>query len=225
MRYFSIRVFTMIRRLEIKITKGGYIMDKDYFQEKLEEHKRKERAKLNQRRMNGILLAIVFIIFGVAISNQDDNQTVEDPPSERVEAEGAKDDGVKIENIGQPVKLNNLTITVEGSEERTYLEGADETQGKIVLVQVTVQNDDNEARTIDDSMFQLTAGGKTYEADTTLSRHANDESSLFFDKINPGLSLTANIAYEVPQNLSGYDVLADSGIGTEAGEQILIKLN
>ncbi|MFB3224742.1 DUF4352 domain-containing protein [Exiguobacterium sp. PHA03] len=200
-------------------------MDEEFYREEREERKRKEKAKLNQRRMNGVLLAIVFIIFGVAISNQDDNQVVEDPKSDQVEAEGAKDDGVKIENVGQPVKLNNLTITVEGSEERTYLEGADETQGKIVLVQVTVQNDDNEARTIDDSMFQLTAGGKTYEADTTLSRYANDGSSLFFDKINPGLSLTANIAYEVPQNLSGYDVLVEGGVGTEAGEQTLIKLN
>lgn len=200
-------------------------MDDDYYREDREERKRKERAKLNQRRMNGVLLAIVFIIFAGIISNQDDNQTVEDPPSERVEAEGAKDDGVNIENVGQPVKLNNLTITVDGSEERTYLEGADETQGKIVLVQVTVQNDDNEARTIDDSMFQLTAGGKTYESDTTLSRYANDGSSLFFDKINPGLSLTANIAYEVPQNLSDYDVLVEGGVGTEAGEQTLIKLN
>lgn len=200
-------------------------MDEEFYREEREERRRKEKAKLNQRRMNGVLLAIVFIIFGVAISNQDDNQVVEDPKSDQVEAEGAKDDGVKIENVGQPVKLNNLTITVEGSEERTYLEGADETQGKIVLVQVTVQNDDNEARTIDDSMFQLTAGGKTYEADTTLSRYANDGSSLFFDKINPGLSLTANIAYEVPQNLSGYDVLVEGGVGTEAGEQTLIKLN
>lgn len=200
-------------------------MDDDYYREDREERKRKERAKLNQRRMNGVLLAIVFITFAGIISNQDDNQTVEDPPSERVEAEGAKDDGVNIENVGQPVKLNNLTITVDGSEERTYLEGADETQGKIVLVQVTVQNDDNEARTIDDSMFQLTAGGKTYESDTTLSRYANDGSSLFFDKINPGLSLTANIAYEVPQNLSDYDVLVEGGVGTEAGEQTLIKLN
>ena len=200
-------------------------MDDDYYREDREERKRKERAKLNQRRMNGVLLAIVFIIFAGIISNQDDNQTVEDPPSERVEAEGANDDGVNIENVGQPVKLNNLTITVEGSEERTYLEDADETQGKIVLVQVTVQNDDNEARTIDDSMFQLTAGGKTYEADTTLSRYANDGSSLFFDKINPGLSLTANIAYEVPQNLSDYDILVEGGVGTEAGEQTLIKLN
>lgn len=200
-------------------------MDEEFYQEEREERKRKEKARINQRRMNGVLLAIVFIFFAGVISNMDDNETVEDPPSERVEAEGAKDDGVKIENVGQPVKLNNLTITVEGSEERTYLEGADETQGKIVLVQVTVQNDDNEARTIDDSMFQLTAGGKTYEADTTLSRYANDGSSLFFDKINPGLSLTANIAYEVPQNLSGYDVLVEGGVGTEAGEQTLIKLN
>lgn len=200
-------------------------MDEEYLREERQERKRKERARLNQRRMTGVLLAIVFIIFGVAISNMDDNQTIEDPKSDKVEAEGAKGDGVKIENVGQPVKLNNLTITVEGSEERTYLEGADETQGKIVLVQVTVQNDDNEARTIDDSMFQITAGGKTYEADTTLSRYANDGSSLFFDKINPGLSLTANIAYEVPENLSGYDVLVEGGVGTEAGEQTLIKLN
>ena len=200
-------------------------MDEEFYREEREERKRKEKAKLNQRRMNGVLLAIVFIFFAGVISNMDDNETVEDPKSDQVEAEDAKDDGVKIENVGQPVKLNNLTITVEGSEERTYLEGADETQGKIVLVQVTVQNDDNEARTIDDSMFQLTAGGKTYEADTTLSRYANDGSSLFFDKINPGLSLTANIAYEVPQNLSGYDVLVEGGVGTEAGEQTLIKLN
>ena len=200
-------------------------MDEEYLREERQERKRKERARLNQRRMTGVLLAIVFIIFGVAISNMDDNQTIEDPKSDKVEAEGAKGDGIKVMDAGQPVKLNNLTITINGSEETLSLEGADETQGKVVLVDVTVQNDDKEARTIDDSMFRLTVNGTTYEADTTLSRRANDGSSLFFDKINPGLSLTAKIAYEVPENLSGYDVLVDGGVGTEAGEQTLIKLN
>lgn len=74
-------------------------------------------------------------------------------------------------------------------------------------------------------MFQMTVGGTTYDPDNTLSRYANDGESLFYDKINPGLSVQSYIAFEVPENLSGYDILVTGGVGTEAGEQTLIKLN
>lgn len=110
------------------------------------------------------------------------------------------------------------------SEERHYIEGA-ESQGKVVLVGVSVLNNDKESRTIDDSIFQVTVGGKTYDPDNTLSRYANNGESLFYGKVNPGLSVQSYIAFEVPKNLSGYDFLVTGGVGTEAGEQILIKLN
>ncbi|WP_394679636.1 hypothetical protein [uncultured Exiguobacterium sp.] len=67
-------------------------MDEEYSHEERQERKRKERARLNQRRMNGILLAVVFLIFGIAIFNMDDNQTVEDPKSNKeVSAEDKKE--------------------------------------------------------------------------------------------------------------------------------------
>lgn len=175
----------------------------------------------------GTVFAIlgVIVIGGVLGAMSDDSSTDTSAPTEQVEAESTEDDGVQVASVGEVVKLNNLSITVDGSEEVASLEGAEPTQGKIIVVTTTVQNDDKEARTIDDSMFQLTAGGTTYDADTTLSRYANDGDSLFFDKINPGLNRTVKIAYEVPPNLSGYDVLVEGGVGFEAGEQTLIKLN
>lgn len=198
-------------------------MDENHFRNAWEE---KERKRVSRRRWNGVFLAVVFIGGAYMFSNGSSNQSTDtDVQTEQVEAEDTKDDGVQMADMGQPVKVNNLTITINGSEEPVSLEGAEPTQGKIVVVEVTIQNDDKEARTIDDSMFQLTAGGTTYDADTTLSRYANDGESLFFDKINPGLNRTVKIAYEVPPNLTDYDVLVAGGVGTEAGEQTLIKLN
>ncbi|MCT4779868.1 MULTISPECIES: DUF4352 domain-containing protein [Exiguobacterium] len=190
---------------------------------------------MNGRRMDrqsglsgkGTVFAIlgVIVIGGVLGAMSDDEASSTDVKTEQVEAESTKDDGVRVADVGESVKVNNLTITVDGSEEPVSLDGAEGTQGKIVVITATIQNDDKEARTLDDSMFQLTAGGTTYDADTTLSRYANDGDSLFFDKINPGLNRTVKIAYEVPPTLSGYDVLVEGGVGTEAGEQTLIKLN
>lgn len=184
-----------------------------------------ERKRVSRRRWNGVFLAIVFIGGAYMFSNGSNSETTDmDAPSEQVGAKEAKDDGTKIANVGDAVKLNNLSITVNGSEERPYIEGV-ETQGKVVLVDVTVLNNDKESRTIDDSMFQLTVGGTTYDPDNTLSRYANNGESLFYDKINPGLDVQSFIAFEVPENLKDYDILVTGGVGTEAGEQTLIKLN
>lgn len=197
-------------------------MDENKFQNAWEE---KERKRVSRRRWNGVFLAVVFIGGAYMFSNGSSIETTDmNPPPEQVEAEDAKDEGTKMANIGDNVQLNNLSITVNGSEERPYIEGV-ETQGKVVLVDVTVQNDDKESRTIDDSMFQLTVGGTTYDPDNTLSRYANDGESLFYDSINPGLNVQSFVAFEVPENLTGYDLLVTGGVGTEAGEQTLIKLN
>lgn len=197
-------------------------MDENHFQNAWEE---KERKRVSRRRWNGVFLAAVFIGGAYIFSNGSSNESTETGAgTEQVEAEDAKDEGVQVANVGDAVKLNDLTITTAGSEERDYLDGV-ETQGKVVLVDVTVQNDDNEARTISNTMFQLTVGGTTYDADTTLSRHANDGSSFFYDKVNPGLSLQSFVAFEVPPTLTDYDLLVTGGVGTEAGEQTLIKLH
>lgn len=194
-------------------------MDEQHFQHIWEE---KERKRVSHRRWNGVFLAVVFIGGAYMFSNNSSTQsTSDDIQTEQVEA---KDSGVKIAKIGDTVQLNNLEITVNGSEESPYIEGT-ESQGKVVLVGVSVLNNDTESRTIDDSMFQVTVGGKTYDPDNTLSRYANDGESLFYEKVNPGLSVQSYIAFEVPENLSGYDFLVTGGVGTEAGEQTLIKLN
>lgn len=194
-------------------------MDEQHFQHMWEE---KERKRVSRRRWNGVFLAAVFIGGAYMFSNNSNTQsTSADIQTEQVEA---KDNGVKIVKIGDVVKLNNLEITVNESEERPYIEGA-ESQGKVVLVGVSVLNNDKESRTIDDSMFQVTVGGKTYDPDNTLSRYANDGESLFYEKVNPGLSVQSYIAFEVPENLSGYDFLVTGGVGTEASEQTLVTLN
>lgn len=186
------------------------------------------RSRMNRRSgmgWKGTLFAILgVLVIGGTLGVLSEDEEVTDVQTEQVGAKEAKDDGTKIVNVGDAVKLNNLSITVNGSEERPYIEGV-ETQGKVILVDVTVLNNDKESRTIDDSMFQLTVGGTTYDPDNTLSRYANNGESLFYDKINPGLDVQSFIAFEVPEDLKDYDILVTGGVGTEAGEQTLIKLN
>lgn len=94
-------------------------MDEHHFQHIWKE---KERKRVNRRRWNGLFLAVVFIGGAYMLSNDGSDQSTDaNIQTEQVEAESTKDDGVQVANVGEAVKLNNLEITVKGSEERPYI--------------------------------------------------------------------------------------------------------
>ncbi|MDN3355053.1 DUF4352 domain-containing protein [Actinomadura sp. DC4] len=68
-------------------------------------------------------------------------------------------------------------------------------QGEFVVLTVTVTNHGKTAQLLDASNQKLLAGGKTYDADTNVFA----DSKAFLNNINPGNSVTASIAFDVPK--------------------------
>lgn len=68
-------------------------------------------------------------------------------------------------------------------------------QGEYIVITVTVFNHGRHAQMLDASSQKLLAGGKTYDADSG----AFIDSEAFLNNINPGNSVTANLAFDVPE--------------------------
>jgi hypothetical protein len=91
---------------------------------------------------------------------------------------------------------------------------------------VHVKNVDKESRTIDTNMFQLIASDSTsYDADSSATFDANEQSRFFLQKINPGIDVWGIIVFDMPKGLyaQGIDkfvLRTNSGIGFKAGSHV-----
>ena len=101
--------------------------------------------------------------------------------------------------LGQPAKDGKFTFTVTKVARASHIgdsmTGSD-AQGVFVVLTVTVSNHGTKAQMLDASDQKLIAGGKTYDADTNVFV----DSKAFLNNINPGNSVTAKIAFDVPKS-------------------------
>ena len=72
---------------------------------------------------------------------------------------------------------------------------------QFTIINLTVQNEQNEAIKVDSDQFQLISGERTYEASGSAGIYANKDYDFFYTEINPGVALTGNIVFDVPADL------------------------
>src|SRR5690606_25839078 len=75
----------------------------------------------------------------------------------------------KVAGIGDELTVGDVTYTVHGRTEATNVGGeyGENAKGQYLILDVTVKNNGNEALLVDTSLFKLTSGETTYEADAT----------------------------------------------------------
>ncbi|MCC3379878.1 DUF4352 domain-containing protein [Paenibacillus farraposensis] len=144
--------------------------------------------------------------------------------------EPKKEEAPKMAKIGEAVQVGNLAVQANKASSKTTI-GQNEfmqkkTADKYLVINLSIKNLDKEARTLDASMFKLIdAAGLEYEPMADADLYVNDSGNmLFLAKINPGLTKTANVVFEVPKDGKGFKLQADSGIGWEAGKRELIDI-
>ncbi|MNW32463.1 Telomeric repeat-binding factor 2 [compost metagenome] len=145
-------------------------------------------------------------------------------------AEPKKEEAPKMAKIGEAVQVGNLAVQANKANSKNTI-GQNEylqkkTADKYIVINLSIKNLDKEARTLDSSMFKLIdAAGLEYEPMTDADLYVNDSGNmLFLAKINPGLTKTANVVFEVPKDSKNFKLQADSGIGWEAGNRELIDI-
>lgn len=154
------------------------------------------------------------------------------------EVEATEEDGEERNNevygIGDYVEVGKLAYTVHSVETTNILESDNQfidpatTDGQFVIVEIEAFNNDSETRMVDSSMFKLIDDqGREFNTstDTDVMMVLDESLNLFLQDINPGISKTGKLVFELPNDVSSYELQVSSGFGFAGGEYATIKLN
>lgn len=183
-----------------------------------------------------VWLLAVIIIGSIASNGGDDESSTTEKPTEQTTAKVSTKTEAKAEapkqqefTVGQDVKVGKFTYKVVSVNETNSLKsvlGDKTTSGKFAIVELSVLNGDKKPRMADTNMFKIkTADGTEYEADATLDMYVNEgDTGFFLQDINPNLSKTGKVVFELPSTATAYNLEVSSGFGWSGGEYKQIKL-
>lgn len=148
----------------------------------------------------------------------EDTGTTEEAAVEEETEEVVEEE--KIATIGEEVIVGDVHFTVNGTSTATNIGGeyGVDAQSQFLILNVTIQNEKNEAITVDSSFFKLLSGDRTYDSDGTAAIYANENASFLLESVNPGVALTGNVVFDVPADLENMQLQVQTGFfGTETG--------
>jgi len=117
---------------------------------------------------------------------------------EVVDEEVKKDDGKTY--LNEEATLNDVTYTVDSVETSNTVAGYTSQSGTYLIVTLTVRNDSNESVSLSNGDFKVLIDGAEYEDDPTTT--AYHDGGFLLEDLNPKMSKTASVVYEVPSNAS-----------------------
>ncbi|MCL6455095.1 MAG: DUF4352 domain-containing protein [Alicyclobacillus sp.] len=117
--------------------------------------------------------------------------------------------------VGQTATVDKLQVRVNSVKYESKINDGgmgivQQNGGVWLIVNVTVKNNDTTARTLDDSLFTVLHGDTKYSASTSADIYINNNQGFFLSQVNPGLSETGNIAFNVPAK-AAYQLQVNSG--------------
>jgi hypothetical protein len=80
--------------------------------------------------------------------------------------------------------------------------GQSQPDGKYVIVQVAVTNQQSSEITMDNSLFELMSSNGTVYSSSSKSMEVGERNNLFLAAINPGLTKIGMVIFDVPSSLS-----------------------
>ena len=149
----------------------------------------------------------------------NDTETTEDTTEEDTTEEAAGAPALAV--IGEQIDVSDVYFTVNEVTTATNVGGeyGQNAQSQFTIINITVQNEKNEAIMINSNFFTLMSGERTYEADGTAGIYANEDTNFFLENINPGVSVTGNVVFDVPADLPDQILQVQTGFwGTETGQ-------
>lgn len=156
-----------------------------------------------------------------AAESTETEATEEEPAEEEpAEEEPAEEAAAETAGIGEEVQVGDVFFTVNEISNATNVGGeyGVTAQSQFTIVNVTVRNEKNEAITVDNNFFKLLSGERTYDSDGSAGIYANEDADFFLTSVNPGVSLTGNVVFDVPADLEAPQLQVQTGFfGTETG--------
>jgi hypothetical protein len=158
----------------------------------------------------------------------DEEISKETAATEEKKAEKPKKEK-KTYGLGEEVQVDKLTYRINSVEETTELkmEFFDPmvTEGKFIIVDLTVKNNDKEARFFDSEMLRLVdVDGIEFSPDSEADMYVNEDIGFFLEEINPKMSKTGKAVFEVPTDAGELVLQVSSGFGWSGGKYEVIQL-
>jgi len=155
---------------------------------------------------------------------EPEEEPIEDAPE--VEAEEPEDTG---HDIGKTFTVGEFAYTVNSVSSSQHLgEGpfSMTTEDEFIIVNVTVRNNDTEERMVDTLLFTLIdSQGIEYDPEAGAVLYLDSAGSFFYEDVNPGVSRTGDVVFEVREGLAGLSLQVDSGVLFAGGESVVIRLD
>ena len=127
-----------------------------------------------------------------------------------------KEEATNAYKIGDEIQIGKLTYKVEGKEVKDTVGDKyinKKARGKYLILKVNVTNNDKKSRIVDSSLFQLIdEDGIIYEPDSKADEYINNKDMFFFDEINPNITKTGYIAFDLVNPNIEYDLRITDGM-------------
>jgi len=162
-----------------------------------------------------LTVILALIILGIIIGltgkkDQSSNTTGSNPTSQEAKA---------IAKIGEIVQDGDLAFTVTTMTTANSLGNSftsTEAQGIFYVVTLVIENKGKETKTIDSSMITLTDSqdrkfDRSIEGQTAKGL-SQGKVDLFLQQVQPGLSVTGDIVFDIPKDATGLKLVVKSSL-------------
>lgn len=150
-------------------------------------------------------------------------EKVDEPVEEEVIEETIDEKEEPIKNvigIGDKIVVDDVHYVINEvtSAKNVGGEYGEEAKSQFTIINLTVQNEQDEAIEVDSDQFKLVSGDRTYEASGSAGIYANKDYDFFYTEVNPGVSLTGNIVFDIPADLKNLQLHIQNDFwGNETG--------
>jgi hypothetical protein len=154
----------------------------------------------NRRRLLSVLL---IVLAALATMGQDGCDTSTDEPTIK-EGDGGGDEGgatPEVANVGDKLTLKGTTYQVTDVSTAESLGSSftkTEANGVFVVVDLTLQNEENEPATVLEENLKLIGGNDSEYSTSTDAALAIDDAFVILEEIQPGVKQSGKLVYDVP---------------------------
>ncbi|MBI3250594.1 MAG: DUF4352 domain-containing protein [Candidatus Andersenbacteria bacterium] len=185
--------------------------------------------------MTGIMVVIIFLIVLGMIGGSGD-QSGSSTSTQKTSSGGSEAEtttatapAATVAKIGEPVTDGDLTFTVTGVTTKQTLGNTftqRDAQGTFHVVMLKIENKGKETKTTDSSMFKIVdSQGREFERSIdgqTAVGLSQGKVDLFLQQIQPGLSVTGDIVFDLPADATGTQLIVKGSLFSK-GAKILLE--
>lgn len=173
-------------------------------------------------------IVVIIVIGAIGSNGSKDNDTT---TSSEQKSTTSKSEPTKAPELAKEGTSSDVKIAVTAVESMQEIGNNQFTkkkaQGVFKVLTLQLTNNQKDAITIDSNSFKLVDDkGRefSYSSDgqTAIMTSGSNDESFFLKKLNPGLSITGKVVFDVPQDATGFYLKARGGM---TGKEIKLKVD